>query len=323
MPQHAAQITAIVVTYNRLAQLRLTVARLLAEPLDRLLIVDNGSDDGSRAWLASQTDPRLCVLMPEQNGGGAAGFEIGLRHAMAAFAPDWCLLMDDDARPEAGVVAQFRAADWQGAAAVAGAVYFPQGGICEMNRPWINPFSGAGVFLATLRKGRAAFHLPDDAFTGKAVVAIDGASFVGLFLSREAVARVGYPDGRLFIYGDDVHYTLSLSKAGGRICFAPQLRFEHDCATQDEDGIFRPLWKTYYRYRNLGFVYRLAAGPLLFWPIIALMRLKWYLHGFRLRGAERQVHRAMCRLAFADCLANRRDRPHPEIRARAQGCSPP
>ena len=39
---------------------------------------------------------------------------------------------------------------------------------------------------------------------------IDGTSFVGLFVSRAAIARVGFPDGHLFLYGDDVLYTLGL-----------------------------------------------------------------------------------------------------------------
>ena len=57
---------------------------------------------------------------------------------------------------------------------------------------------------------------------------IRDSSFVGLFLSRQAIARAGYPEGGLFIYGDDLIYTLHLSKAGGKIGFLPWLRFEHD-----------------------------------------------------------------------------------------------
>ncbi|WP_260103502.1 hypothetical protein [Phaeobacter inhibens] len=56
-------------------------------------------------------------------------------------------------------------------------------------------------------------------------------SFVGFFISAAAVRRVGYPDPKLFIYGDDALYTLGLSAAGGRICFAADVRFEHDFST--------------------------------------------------------------------------------------------
>ena len=72
------RLAAVVVTYNRLAHLKLTLARLLAEPVDHVIVVDNGSDDGSRNWLAVQTDLRLHVIEAAENGGGAAGFETGL-----------------------------------------------------------------------------------------------------------------------------------------------------------------------------------------------------------------------------------------------------
>ncbi|WP_374328265.1 glycosyltransferase, partial [Paracoccus pantotrophus] len=54
-------IAAVVVTFNRLAHLEKTLARLLAEPLDHVVVVENGSTDGTREWLAGQGDPRLVV----------------------------------------------------------------------------------------------------------------------------------------------------------------------------------------------------------------------------------------------------------------------
>ncbi|WP_260008656.1 hypothetical protein [Leisingera sp. M527] len=45
------------------------------------------------------------------------------------------------------------------------------------------------------------------------------------------VEAAGYPDPGLFLYGDDVIYTLGLRRRGETILFDPELRFEHDCST--------------------------------------------------------------------------------------------
>lgn len=321
----AKRLVAVVVTYNRLPMLQLTVARFLENPpehLERLLVVDNASTDGTGAWLATQSDPRLSVLSLPTNTGGAGGFDAGMRHAMAAFDPDWLVVTDDDGRPAPGALAAFHSADFSAWDAFAAAVYFPEGTICEMNRPSRNPFWHLSAFLKTALTGgrRNGFHLSPDAYEMDAVQPIDVTSFVGFFISREGVAKAGYPDPSLFIYGDDGLYTLELSRRGGRICFAPQVRFEHDCSTfgNDQRGRFQPLWKVYYYHRNLLMLYRLAAGWL-FVPVLLLVVPKWLLklrhhrdqrgvflrllgraiwHG--LRGHTQVAHADILRLASGD-----------------------
>lgn len=315
----ALRLVAIVVTHERLEKLKVTLARLMAEPVEAVVVVDNASADGTAAWLAGLDEPRLHVLRLSENRGGAGGFEAGMRHAARAFDPDWMVLMDDDGRPAPGALAAFREADLAGWEAAAAAVRYPDGRICEMNRPWVNPFWHPRVFLATLRGGRAGFHLPDAAYDGTPRP-IDGTSFVGFFVSRAAVARAGFPDGRLFLYGDDVLYTLGLTQRGGRIAFLPEVRFEHDCASlRPGDRRVRPVWRTYYHHRNLLLVYRRAAGPF-FWPVLALIVPKWLLKG-RGYGPDRAAFDRLTRLAIRDGLAGRRDRPHTEILRRAESRS--
>lgn len=318
------RLAAVVVTYNRRMQLERTVRRLLADRLDHLVVVDNASTDGSTAWLYDIDDPRLCVIRLKQNRGGAGGFEHGLREVVARFDPDWCVVMDDDARPAPGMLARFAgqaaALTRDGWEALAAGVFYPDGEICEMNRPSLNPFWHMKSFLRTLvGGGRMGFHMPDAAYGAQTAQRIDAASFVGLFLSRAALARVGYPDGKLFLYGDDVAYTLALSRAGGAIGFAPWLRFEHDCTTfgRGDRRIHRPLWKIYYNYRNGLFAYRMAAGPLMFWPILLVVVPKWVLKA-PAYGPEWRGYLQLLALALADALRDRRDRPHRQILALAR-----
>lgn len=312
----AGRLVAVVVTHNRLDQLRVTLERLLASPEARLaavVVVDNASSDGTGDWLAGLSDPRLDVLASPENLGGAGGFEQGMRRAMERHAPDWLVLMDDDGRPEPGALAAFHGRSREDCDAWLAAVYYPDGRLCEMNRPWINPFWHGSAFLRTLRAGRDGFHMAPGNYSRAEAVPVDGGSFVGLFLSRAAIIRTGYPDGRLFIYGDDVLYTLAVRETGGRIHFDPGLRFEHDCATFENDRAraFRPLWKVYYVCRNGLILYRRAAGWA-FWPVLLLVLPKWVAKVRHHRG-ERGAYLRLLGLAVRHGLRRRTSLSHADL----------
>lgn len=313
------RLVAVVATHDRLAQLKVTLARLLESPPEELLavvVVDNASTDGTGEWLAACDDPRLVVHRSARNMGGAGGFETGMRLAVERFDPDWIVVMDDDARPQPGALAAFHALDAGRWDAVAAAVYLPDGEICEMNRPSRNPFWHGQEFLRTLiGGGRRGFHLALEDYAGPGR-AVDVASFVGLFISRAAIERVGYPDGALFVYGEDGLFTLGLSKVGGRIGFEPSVKFEHDCSTfHGQRGRFRPLWKVYYYHRNLLLLYRMAAGWL-FWPVLLVVLPKW-VSKLRDHGGERRVYLRLLSRAVRDGLSGRTGVDHAQILALA------
>ncbi len=317
------RLAAVVVTYNRLDHMKRTLARLLDEPCDRIFIVDNGSADGTRQWLEDLDDPRVHPILAPGNLGGAGGFELGLRKAMEIDAPDWFVIMDDDARPAPGCFAAFRQQDLSRWDAISSAVFHTDGRICEINRPTINPFWDMPTFARTLTgamtgKARKSFHVDDVAYQSPPME-VDATSFVGFFLSRRAVERVGFPDGSLFIYGDDVLYTLTLRKAGMRIGFLPELCFEHDFnqAFNGKLERYNPIWKAYYSVRNGLLVYRFAAG-FFFWPVILMIMLKWLLAG-RHYGAARRSYYRMTWLGIRDGILGRRNRTHNEVLSLARG----
>lgn len=316
-------LAAVVVTHNRIGQLRVTMDRLLGEDLDHLLVLDNNSDDGTAEFLNGIDDPRLTVLHQDRNLGGAGGFEQGLRHAVAVLDPDWIVVMDDDGRPCRGAIERFRRLDTRGLDAISAAVWTPSGKICEMNRPYRNPFWHLPEFLRVLGgQGRRGFHLGDTAYQpGADPTDIDMASFVGLFLSRDSLARAGFPDGRLFIYGDDQLYTLQMRRLGLRIGFCPGLRFEHDTRSIQTDGtlVLRPLWKVYYMYRNALIAYRVAAGPW-FWPLLPILLAKWRRQA-RHYGPDRGAYRKLLARALSDGLHKRLDRSHQDVMTMADACA--
>lgn len=315
-------IVAVVVTFNRRAQIETTVARLCETPasiLGRIVVIDNGSTDGTREWLAAHPEPRLDVLQMETNVGGAGGFEAGMRIATERYDPDWIVVMDDDARPEPRALETFLEAAPAPDRCAAAAIFYPNGEICEMNRPSVNPFWHPWVFLRSLFRGRDGYHIPYEAYLADAPRPIDLASFVGFFVPRAVIADVGYPDAGLFLYGDDVLYTLGLRRRGHAIDFRPDVRFEHDCSTFQDDRArrFRPLWKVYYAYRNSMMMYRAASGPA-FHFLVPILRVKWHLAARRYEG-DRDAYLDLKKLAIEDALAGRTDRTHAEIIRRAEG----
>ena len=323
----AGRLVAVVVTHNRAEKLDITLGRLLAEApalLSAVIVVDNASADATPSVLDRHGagSDRLVVHRSATNLGGAGGFALGLRLAVERFDPDWTLVMDDDARPLPGAIAAFHAAAGAGWDAIAAAVYEPDGGICEMNRPSRNPFWSAEGFANLLAhvlrgRGRDGFHIPRAAYAAPAPLAIDAASFVGLFLSRRALDMAGYPDPRLFIYGDDVLYTLGLRERGGTICFHPGIRFEHDFTTISAAGRrFVPLWKSYYHHRNLLIVYRRSAGWL-FWPALLVVLPKWFVK-MRHHPGERRAYLRLLGRATVDGLRGRLDVTLAEIQAAAR-----
>lgn len=309
----AGRLAAVVITHNRLDQLQQTVARLLAADtsyLERLVVFDNGSGPDTGEWLRTVTDPRLHVIRSDHNLGGAGGFAAAMRACHDRFNPDWMVLMDDDARPMSDALMQFHIQDRRAFAVWAAAVHTPTGEICDMNRPWIHPFGSLRGFIQSLWRGRDGFHMGPRDYAG-GIRGVDGASFVGLFLSRKAIEQAGFPKGELFLYADDVLYSLDLPKVG----FDPELQWEHDCASLSPGGL-TPLWKVYYYHRNLTLAYRRAAGPVLFWPVLALKALSWWLRA-RIYGDNAGTYLRLLARALRDGLRGDLSLSHAQVCQRA------
>lgn len=59
--------TALIVTFNRLGKLKKTVEETLKLEFTNIVIVNNGSTDGTQAWLSSIVDTRVIVLTLTEN----------------------------------------------------------------------------------------------------------------------------------------------------------------------------------------------------------------------------------------------------------------
>src|SRR5690242_8139325 len=93
-------ITVLLSTYNDARHLSEAVQSILTQPFTHfeLLIVDDGSTDGTGDWLARLADPRIRILRNETNRGLTFSLNRGLDAATARYIAR--MDADDIADPE-------------------------------------------------------------------------------------------------------------------------------------------------------------------------------------------------------------------------------
>lgn len=215
-------VWAVVVTYNRLALLEQCLDALAAQtrPVDRVLVVDNASTDGTGEWLAARTasdqlslfESPLSVLSLGANLGGAGGFAAGMQAAYDGGA-DWLWLMDDDTIPMPSALEELLVAD-PDAVLRASVARWKDGRLHPMNVPGFERDT-----VAPLVEGAARGVLP-----------LRTATFVSLLVARSAVASYGLPDASYFLWSDDMEYTARVTRGGGRAVLATRSEVEHRTA---------------------------------------------------------------------------------------------
>jgi GT2 family glycosyltransferase len=211
-----------------------TVAALRSLDGIETICVDNGSTDGSDRRVEQQF-PAVEVLRNGANLGFAGGNNAGIRRALEREA-DWVLLLNNDAIAEPGL----------GEALERAAVARPDAGVlaCKVLSEDGRTVQYAGAsFNARLGySGRVATSGPDDL---RDVGRADGAA---LAVSRPALERGGLLDETLFMYVEDVEWSLRLRAAGFAVVYVPDARVRHKGSAAS--GGSASITNLYYDTRN-------------------------------------------------------------------------
>ncbi len=238
------KVVAVTVTFNRMQTLLKTLAALEAQayPIQKIIIVDNHSDEANRQQLTALTEGKehVDVLWMNENLGGAGGFEQGMRYAKEHYDPDWYWIMDDDAYPRRDTLEKL--------------LYYKDLDNLGCLAPLIWGVDWQRYQLYHHKTLRRFYTIDQAKFSGveemNAVEEIDADAFVGTLFPAGVVREVGFPEGGLFIYGDDTEYTARIRRKF-RIYLIRDAVIEHN-DPPIANAVFSPktYWKLYYTIRN-------------------------------------------------------------------------
>jgi len=214
---HVPPVSAVIVSWNGMRQLPECLGALVPQlpPDSEVVLVDNGSADGTAAWTRANHPQAHLIALPE-NLGFAGGVNAGLRAARG----ELLLLINDDAFAEPGFVAALldvmrRQPD---IGAAGGVLLFA-------HRPEIVASAGIRVrrdWLALdLWAGRNAVELPADPQP------IMGPSGGAAIYRRALLEDIGLMEPGFFSYLEDVDLAWRALLRGWHSVVAPQARARH------------------------------------------------------------------------------------------------
>jgi N-acetylglucosaminyl-diphospho-decaprenol L-rhamnosyltransferase len=177
-----------------------------------LLVLDNGSDDGSAQAVAGRRDQPLELIALAQRRGKAENDSELMRRARGRY----CLLLNEDAELRPGATAQLRAAlEADAGAATAGAALL-RADLSPQPSAWRFPSVGTALAGAVFAHRRYTVQS-----TGTAPRRVDWAQSAALMVRRSAAEAVGYMDPAFFVYSDEVDFQKRLHDAGWHALHVP------------------------------------------------------------------------------------------------------
>ena len=207
------RVGVVVLTYNRRRELLTTVERLLALPEQpRVMVVDNGSTDGTPDALRERFPTVTCMRLTDNPGG--AGRNVGV----AACDRPYVALCDDDAWWESGSLR--RGADLFDAYPRLGAIG-SKVLVGEAER--LDPI--CDLMAASPIRPRAAIPGP----------AILGFLAGGVMVRRSAFLAVGGFERRFFIGGEEELLALDLVTAGWELAYVDSVVTRHHPSAEVRD----------------------------------------------------------------------------------------
>ena len=188
-------------------------------PNVRLLVVDNGSTDGSVAAVRARF-PDVEVLELGENRGYTGGNNAGIRRVLEAGA-EYVLLLNNDTVVDPGFVD----------ALVDAARADPSAGMLNSKMYFFEPrdmlwFAGAS-FHPWIGWGRHQGYGEVDRGQHDSVRSLERACGCSLMVTRAACERIGLLDDGYFAYCEDLDWSARARRAGFRIAFVPGSRIWH------------------------------------------------------------------------------------------------
>lgn len=245
------RIDAVIVTYNRktLVSQTITALKMQTRPIDRIIIVDNASTDGTPELLkgiGALDDEQVSYVRLPQNTGGAGGFNAGMREGLADGA-DWIWIMDDDVAPAPTCLEEMLKYR-ELSECIHPRKYFPDG----------TEFMSERYFDILTSHDYAA---SNPSFrNGKKIIFTNTATFEGMLVSKRVLECAGLPDPKYFICLDDMLFAIRASTFTNISHVRDAIIYKLVGPSE-----FSP-WKEYYLLRNRFYLFRDACEYLAIKP---------------------------------------------------------
>lgn len=212
----------------------------LSYPSYQIVVVDNGSTDGSVARLKEEFKEIVCIANKE-NLGFAGGNNVGVRYALEHEA-DYVLLLNNDTIVAPSMLDKLvEAGEADAGIGILGAkIYcYP-----ESSRLW-----GAGGEIDWMhgKTYHIGYHEPDDGQWNRAMD-VDYVSGCALMVKRGVLEKAGLLDERYFLYYEETDFCIRARNKGFRVLYVPEAKLWHKVSSTTGGG-YGPIY-TYYMTRN-------------------------------------------------------------------------
>jgi len=229
-----ADVAIVVLNWNRRDDTCACLRSLARATLRgaRVVVVDNGSTDGSESTIRAEF-PDVVVLRVPENLGFAGGNNVGIRWALEHGAAAVLLLNNDTEVDPPFLDAMMEVLDAQDDAAAV------SGGVHRADSPLVFEVAYLDIhFGHGLVHRRGVNALPNEGFDRVREVEVGLGSC--LLMRASALARVGLLDEDYFAYHEEVDWCFRARQAGFRIYFQPHARVWHK-GSRSTSALIRPL----------------------------------------------------------------------------------
>lgn len=260
------RVSVVILTWNGLDLLKTFLPSVAATtyPNLELIVADNGSTDGSTAWVEA-TFPEIITVQHPENWGFCKGYN----EALSAATGDYLVLLNNDVEVPP---------DWL-EPLIQRMEHEPDIGAVQPKllrydrRDWFEYAGGAGGFLDRFgypfTRGRVLFTLEPDEGQYDEPRDLLWATGAALVLRRSAIDEVGLLDERFVLHMEEIDLCWRLNRHGWRVVAEPASVVYHMGGATLPQGSPR---KTYYNFRNsLLMLYKNLAPPT--WRRVFMARL--------------------------------------------------
>lgn len=221
---------AVIVTYsNRFHLLKQVIESILSQDINKIIVIDNNSEPSSKEQLKlfeKQNSEKVKVIYLPENIGSAGGFKRGLQEAYNDSESEFIWLFDDDNIAKKGSY-------------VALVSFYNRKELEKNNSMLISLRSDRKQYYKSIEANDTEIltgkknsfmtfdfisYIKNKFFTKKTNIKFNQnygethqAPYGGMFLHKNLINKIGYPDDRFFVYADDTEYSYRIIKNGGKI----------------------------------------------------------------------------------------------------------